>query len=135
MPMYMIPACHKTSYTSTILVKSQKDQQRSKRLNQRPNIFELEFLIFLTCIGSFGYARPHFGAFSKFQDQKGQKGRISKSNLKIINVQLFLPKSSVVSIFMININSSHPILIGQPKNGDFKGQNLPNDCKNQKIIL
>ena len=96
---------------------------------------DLEFLNFLTCIGSFGYARPHFAAFSKFQDQKGQKGRNSKSNLKIINVQLFLPKSSVVSIFMININSSHPILIGHPINGDFKGQNLPNDCKNQKIIL
>ena len=84
-------------------------------------------------VGSFGYARPHFAAFSKFQDQKGKKGCNSKSNLKIINVQLFLPKSSVVSIFMININSSHPILIGQPKNGNFKGQNVQNDSKNGKI--
>ena len=88
----------------------------------------------MTCIGSFGYARPHFAAFSKFQDQKGQKGRNSKSNLKIINVQLFLPKASVVTIFMIDMNSSHPILIGQPKNGNFKGQNLQNDSKNGKII-
>ena len=95
--------------------------------------WNLNFLIFLTCIGSFGYARPHFAAFSKFQDQKGQKGRNSKSNLKIIIVQLFLPKSSVVSIFIININSSHPILIGQPKKGDFKGQNVQNDSKNGKI--
>ena len=87
----------------------------------------------MTRLGSFGYARPHFAAFSKFQDQKGQKGRNSKSNLKIINVQLFLPKSSIVSIFMINMNSSHPILIEQPKNGDFKGQNVPNDSKNGEI--
>ena len=89
----------------------------------------------MTCTGSFGYARPHFAAFSKFQDQKGQKGRNSKSNLKIINLQLFWAKSSLDSIFMINTNSSPLILIGHPINGDFKGQNLPNDCKNQKIIL
>ena len=32
-------------------------------------------------------------------------------------------------VFMININSSNPILIGHPINGDFKGQNFPMTAK------
>ena len=36
-------------------------------------VFKIEFSYFLTCMGSFEYARPDFGTVSKFPDKKAKK--------------------------------------------------------------
>ena len=99
----------------------------------RPYSFKIEFsYCFFTCMGSLECARTDFATVSKFQDQKG---RYCQSNLKVVFVQLFWPRWSDCTLFVINISTQDLILIGHIKYRDFKSQNGIKAAKNLKIWL
>ena len=80
-------------------------------------------------------ARPDYATVPKFQNWKGQKGRYCQSNLNIVFVQLFWPKWSACTLFVINISAQDLFLIGHIKYKDFKGQNVIKAAKNWKIWM
>ena len=83
----------------TRLLRSKKSKKNFKKGNKDykgqiigQTVLKLNLHNFLACMGSFKYVRPDYATVSKFQDEKGQKGHYSQSNLKIVFVQLFCTK-------------------------------------------
>ena len=126
----------------TRLLRPWKSKKNFKKANEGhkgqikgQTVLKLNLHIFLTCMGSFECARPDYATVSKFQDEKGQKGRYCQSNLNIVFVQLFWPKRSACTLFVINISAQDLILIGHIKQKDFKGQKVIKATKYWKIWI
>ena len=126
----------------TRLLRPWKSEKIFKKANEGrkgqikgQTVSKLNFHIFLTCMGSFECALQNFAIVSKFQNQKGQKGRNCQSNFNIVSMQRFWPKWSACTLFVINISAQDLFLIGHIKYKDFKGQNVIKAAINWKIWI